>query len=168
MNRIAAALSLTVWCAAWAGAATATRFAWVEDAATAVRCDAGAVDVVCTWRAVVIQAFVLDRLGLAAVVLALCAAGLAVWRTQINRPGLALGGQHTQLALGDHHTQLALGVHRAQRTALLGALAMGSAGLCLYSAQWAAPALLLAAATWVGEDTDQIAALAARASNTPA
>lgn len=150
MSRSAAAASLTAWCAAWAGVAAAARFAWVEHAATAARCDAGAIDVVCVLRSAVIQAFILDRLGLTAVGLALCAAGLAWWRTQASS------------------SRLALGVHRAQRAALLGALAASSAGLWLYSAQWAAPALLLAAATWVGEDTDQIAALAARASKTPA
>jgi hypothetical protein len=145
-----ATLSLTAWCAAWATAAATARFAWVEHAATAARCDGGALDAVCLLRSAVIQAFILDRLGLAAVGLALCAAGLAWWRTQASS------------------SRLALGVHRAQRAALLAALAASSAGLWLYAAEWAAPALLLAAAAWVGEDTDQITALAARASKTPA
>lgn len=150
MRRLTVALSLAAWCAAWAAAAAAARFAWVEHAATAARCDGGAVDAVCTLRSAVIQAFILDRLSLAAVGLALGAAALAWWRAQAKSP------------------QLALGIHRAQRTVLLAALAVGSAGLWLYAAQWAAPALLLAAAVWVGEDTDQIAALTASASNTPA
>lgn len=145
-----AALSLTAWCAAWAGAAATARFAWVEHAATAARCDGGALDAVCVLRSAVIQAFILDRLGLTAVGLALGAAGLAWWRTQTRS------------------ARLALGVHRAQRAALLGALAASSAGLWLYAAQWAAPALLLAAAIWVGEDADQVTALAASASKTPA
>lgn len=150
MRRLTVALSLAAWCAAWAAAAAAARFVWVEHAATAARCDGGAVDAVCALRSAVIQAFIHDRLSLAAVGLALCAAALAWWRAEANNP------------------RLALGIHRAQRTVLLAALAASSAGLWLYATQWAAPALLLAAAVWVGEDTDQIAALAASASNTPA
>lgn len=150
MSRTAAALSLAAWCGAWAAAAATVRFAWVEHAATAARCDGGALDAACVLRGAVIQAFIQDRLGMVAVGLALWAAGLAWCRTQANSP------------------RLALGVHRVQRTALLAALAASSAGLWLYASQWAAPALLLAAAAWVGEDTDHMAALAASASKTPA
>ena len=150
MTRTAAALSLTTWCAAWAAAAAAARFAWVEHAATAARCDGGGDGLACVLRGAVIQAFILDRLGLAAVGLALGAAGLAWWQNQANSP------------------RTAPGIHLVQRAVLLAALAASSAGLWLYAAQWAAPALLLAAAVWVGEDTDQIAALAASTSKTPA
>ena len=149
MRRVAAALSLTAWCATWAAAAAAARFAWVEHAATAAFCDGGG-GLVCTLRSAVIQAFIFDRLGSASLVLAASAAGLAWWRARAQS------------------ARLARAVHLTQRTLLLAALAASSAGLWLYAAPWAAPALLLAAAVWVGEDTDQIAALAASASKTPA
>jgi hypothetical protein len=150
VTRTAAALSLTAWCAAWAAAAAAARFSWVEHAATAARCDGGGDGLVCALRSAVIQAFILDRLGLASLALAALAAGLAWWLPRASR------------------SEMALGLHRAQRLVLLAALAASGAGLWLYAAQWAAPALLLAAAVWVGEDTDQIAVLAASASKTPA
>lgn len=150
MTRLTAALSLAAWCAAWAAAAAAARFAWVEHAATAAFCDGGGGGLVCALRSAVIQAFIHDRLGSAALALAALAAGLAWWRA-------ATSG-----------SRMALGLHRAQRTLMLAALAASSAGLWLYAAPWAAPALLLAVAVWVGEDTDQIAALAASASKTPA
>lgn len=150
MTRLAGALGLAAWCAAWATAAASARFAWVENATTAVFCDGGGGGTVCALRSAVIQAFILDRLGWVAVGLALAAAGLAGWRDRSSRPHAASG------------------LHRVQRAVLLAALAASSAGLWLYTAQWAAPALLLAAAVWVGEDADQIAALAASASNTPA
>ena|GEM_PF-1823727 len=156
MTRLTAALSLAAWCAAWAGAAAVARFAWVEHAATAARCDGGGGGLVCTLRSAVIQAFIHDRLGSAALALAALAAGLAWWRA-------AASGSRMALALA-----LALALHRAQRTLMLAALATSSAGLWLYAAPWAAPALLLAVAVWAGEDTDQIAALAASASKTPA
>jgi hypothetical protein len=150
VTRLTAALSLAAWCAAWAAAAAAARFAWVEHAATAAFCDGGGGGLVCALRSAVIQAFIHDRLGSAALALAAMAAGLAWWRTQTTSP------------------RMAVSLHRAQRTVLLAALAASSAGLWLYAAPWAAPALLLAVAVWVGEDTDQIAALAASASKTPA
>lgn len=150
MKRLAGALGLATWCAAWATAAAGARFAWVEHGATAAFCDGGGDGWVCILRSAVIQAFIHDRLGSAALVLAALAGGLAWWRAAASRP------------------RMALGLHRIQRTLLLAALAASSAGLWLYAAPWAAPALLLAAAVWVGEDADQIAALAASASNTPA
>jgi hypothetical protein len=154
VTRLTAALSLAAWCAAWAGAAAAARFAWVEHTATAARCDGGGGGLVCTLRSAVIQAFIHDRLGSAALALAALAAGLAWWRAAASGSRMALA--------------LALALHRAQRTLMLAALATSSAGLWLYAAPWAAPALLLAVAVWAGEDTDQIAALAASASKTPA
>lgn len=150
MNRLAASLTLTAWCAAWAGAAAAARFAWVEHAATAALCDGGGAGLVCTLRSAVIQAFIHNRLGSVALALAASVAGLAWWRARAQP------------------ARLARAVHLAQRTLLLAALAASSAGLWLYAAPWAAPALLLALAVWVGEDADQIQALAARASKTPA
>jgi hypothetical protein len=150
VRRFAAAAALAAWCVAWTAAAAAARFAWVEHAATAAFCDGGSGGLVCTLRSAVIQAFIHDRLGSAALALAALAAGLAGWRATVSSPGTALG------------------LHHVQRTVLLAALAASSAGLWLYAAPWAAPALLLAAAVWVGEDADQIAALAASASKTPA
>lgn len=150
MKRLAAALRLAAWCAAWAAAAAAARFAWVEHAATAARCDGGDGGLVCALRSAVIQAFIHDRLGSTALALAALATGLSWWRAQATNPGRALG------------------LHRAQRMLMLAALAASSAGLWLYAAPWAAPALLLAVAVWVGEDTDQVEALTANASKTPA
>ena len=150
MKRPAAAAALATWCVAWAAGAAAARFAWVEHAATAAFCDGGGGGLVCALRSAVIQAFIHDRLGSAALALAALAAGLAGWRATTSSPGMALG------------------LHRAQRMLMLAALAASSAGLWLYAAPWAAPALLLAAAVWVGEDTDQIVALTASASKTPA
>lgn len=150
MKRVAAALSLAAWCAAWAAAAAAARFGWVEHAATAALCDGGGAGLVCTLRSAVIQAFIHHRLGSASLALAASAAALAWWLARRQS------------------THLARAVHLAQRTLLLAALAASSAGLWLYAAPWAAPALLLAAAAWVGEDADQIQALAPSASKTPA
>jgi hypothetical protein len=93
-----------------AGLALGARHGLVEPAARTQRCDATPwLDTVCTLRTLTVQAFVDQRLALAALVLAL------------------------------------LAVLTGRRWAAGSALAAGSAGLVLYSADIAAAALLLGA-----------------------
>jgi hypothetical protein len=121
MSEIKRWLCIGAWCGLWFGLAAWARYGLVEQGEVAARCDQGGLDAACRLRAAVIQAFILDRLGWASVGLA-AAAAFAAW--------------------AQFRVHLAL--------AFL-AMAAACSGLWLYSAQWAAPALLLAGVSLVRE-----------------
>jgi hypothetical protein len=102
-----------LWCgvALWCGlsllAAAFVRYTWIEAVAVAAHCDAGAGGLVCTLRAWIIQAFIHQRLGWAAIVLAalayafssvwaagaalfLACAGLVLYSTELSAPAALL------------------------------------------------------------------------------
>jgi hypothetical protein len=75
---------VALWCTTALVVAAYVRFQWIEAPSLASRCDQGAADFVCTLRAWVIQAFIHQRLGWAAVALALIAFALrSVWTAGI-------------------------------------------------------------------------------------
>ena len=131
-------LYLALWCGMWLGLAAAARYGWVEHGEMAARCDQGGSDWLCMLRSAVIQAFILDRLAMLSLGLAAIAA-VAAWRDW-----------------------------RLHTAMVWAALAASCCGLFLYSAQFAAPAALLAAVSWVRERAGAGRAVAASAtSNTP-
>ncbi len=101
----------------------------------AARCDQGDSDWLCSLRSAVIQVFILDRLAMLSIALSVSAA-LAAWRGW-----------------------------RAHTALVWAALAASCSGLFLYSAQFAAPAALLAAVSWVRERAGAGKAVAASATS---
>jgi hypothetical protein len=98
---------LVLWCALTLALAALARYGLVEAGPVAAFCDAGGSGWRCTIRSVVIQAFILDRLGWAALVLAtiawgvgnswlaaislfLACAGLVLYSTQLCAPAALL------------------------------------------------------------------------------
>ena len=75
-----AALSVVMICASGLALAAAARHGLVEPADVTARCDGGAQDAWCSVRAWTIQAFVNQRIGWAALVLALLAT-VTAWRS---------------------------------------------------------------------------------------
>ena len=80
MNGLRTALSVVSICAIALTLAAAARHGLVEPADLTARCDAGAQEMWCTVRAWTIQAFVNQRIGWAALALALMAT-VTGWRT---------------------------------------------------------------------------------------
>jgi hypothetical protein len=70
-------LNLALWCGLSLSAAAFVRFSWIEAPELAAHCDAGAPGGVCALRAWIIQAFIHQRLGWAALGLAALAYGMA-------------------------------------------------------------------------------------------
>jgi hypothetical protein len=131
-------LYLALWCGLWLALAAAARYGWVEHGPMAARCDQGGSDWPCMLRSAVIQAFILDRLAILSIALAVMAT-VASWRSW-----------------------------RSHTVWVWAALAASCCGLFLYSAQFAAPAALLAAVSWVRERVGAGMAVAANAtSNAP-
>ena len=79
MKGLRTAISVVSICAIALALAAAARHGLVEPADMTARCDAGAQEMWCTVRAWTIQAFVNERLGWAALALALIAA-VTAWR----------------------------------------------------------------------------------------
>ena len=79
MTQWRVAAGVLLWCAAAFAVAAALRYGLVEPAELTARCDAGAQDAVCSLRAWTIQAFVHQRIGWVALVLA-GLASLTAWR----------------------------------------------------------------------------------------
>jgi hypothetical protein len=102
-------LAVALWCGLSLLAAAYVRYAWIEEPQLAAQCDAGAASWVCTLRAWIIQAFVHQRIGWAALALAVCAfamtwpwlasvalllacSGLVLYSTEISAPAALLAG----------------------------------------------------------------------------
>jgi hypothetical protein len=102
-------LAVALWCGLSLLAAAYARYVWIEEPQLAAHCDAGTASVVCTLRAWIIQAFVHQRIGWAALGLAVCAylmawpwmasialflacAGLVLYSTEISAPAALLAG----------------------------------------------------------------------------
>jgi hypothetical protein len=100
-------LNLALWCALSLSAATFVRFSWIEAPELAAHCDAGAPGGGCALRAWIIQAFIHQRLGWAALGLAalaygmasprvagaavfLACSGLVLYSTELSAPALLL------------------------------------------------------------------------------
>jgi hypothetical protein len=100
-------LGVALGCGMALMAAAHVRYQWVEAVDVAVRCDAGAGGLLCTLRAGIIQAFVHQRLGWAALALAVLAfvgrsaglagvalllacAGLVLYCTELSAPAALL------------------------------------------------------------------------------
>ena len=72
-------LAITLICAVALGSAAAARHGLIEPAELAARCDAGAADAWCFLRGWIIKAFVQQRIGWFALILALLAS-VGAWR----------------------------------------------------------------------------------------
>lgn len=100
-------LCVALWCGAALSAAAYARFSWVEAHAVAAHCDAGAASMLCTVRAWIIQAFVHQRIGWAALALAaaayllrspwaaaaglfLACSGMVLYATELSAPAALL------------------------------------------------------------------------------
>lgn len=100
-------LGVALWCGVSFLVAAYARFKWVEAHEVAAHCDAGASSVLCTLRTGIIQAFVHQRLGWAALGLAaaayvfksawaaglalfLACAGLVLYATELSAPAALL------------------------------------------------------------------------------
>ena len=123
MNTWRGWLAAVLTCAVALALAAAARHWLIEPAAVSARCDAGAADGWCVVRAWTIQLFVHQRIGWAALGLALLAHALR-WRGVDVLAGATATG--------------------AAAAAAWTALALACAGLVLYTAGLCAPAALLA------------------------
>jgi hypothetical protein len=100
-------LSVALWCGLSLLAAAFVRYAWIEAVDVAAPCDAGAGGLICTLRAWIIQAFVHQRLGWAALgsaafafvlqsswaasaALFLACSGLVLYSTELSAPAALL------------------------------------------------------------------------------
>jgi hypothetical protein len=100
-------LCVVLWCGLSLLAAAFVRYTWIEAVAVAAHCDAGAGGIVCTLRAWIIQAFVHQRLGWAALgcaalavtfkspwaaslALFLACSGLVLYSTELSAPAALL------------------------------------------------------------------------------
>jgi hypothetical protein len=100
-------LGVALWCGISLSVAGFVRYAWIEVVDIAAPCDAGAGGLICTLRAWIIQAFVHQRLGWVALVLAalafvgrspwvasvalfLACCGLVLYSTELSAPAALL------------------------------------------------------------------------------
>jgi hypothetical protein len=98
---------IALWCGLSLVAAAFVRYTWIEAVDVAARCDAGVGGFVCTLRAWIIQAFVHQRLGwaalgaaalafaftspwLAGMALFLACSGLVLYSTELSAPAALL------------------------------------------------------------------------------
>jgi hypothetical protein len=80
MSGLRTAVALGLICATAFALAAAARYGLIEPADITARCDGGDSDIWCTVRAVIIQAFVNQRIGWAALALAVLAT-VTAWRS---------------------------------------------------------------------------------------